>query len=208
VARRLPEDPDKRRLQIFKRAYQNLEHWRALIEDRGMDTVIPDPGTGEDIYIGDLMVGIDTLPRQQRAAFELICLKGYTETAARDVLLPHSKSSTPVQQYADSGLARMVKAYDAKQAGLWPPVEEPKLIKKPRRRSLIMAVLHPIVRQGLEKTRKEILVQIEGLKTALKQVDDMLVPVSIEPITETLNGEVKPDLKAVAKEMAAAGISE
>src|SRR4051812_17260257 len=116
MARRLPDDPDKRRLQVFKRCYQSMEHWHALMEDRGMTDVITTP-EGEDIYLNDLMVGLHKLPRRQRQAFELICLKGYTETAARDEMLPDSKSSTPVQQYADSGLARMVSAYDAKQRG-------------------------------------------------------------------------------------------
>jgi hypothetical protein len=73
--------------------------------------------TGEDIYIGDLLVGLDSLPRRQRQAFELICLQGYTESAATEVILPNSNSSTPVQQYADAGLIRMIAAYDKKQAG-------------------------------------------------------------------------------------------
>jgi hypothetical protein len=175
LVRRLPEDPDKRRLQVFKRFYQHLEHIWALAEDRGMDRVVTDPVSNEDIYIGDLLVGLPTLPPRQREAFELICLQGYTETAARDRMLPHSKSSTPVQQYADSGLARMVSAYDAYQRGEWPPEPAPKPIKKTKRRSILMAAaLHPIVKQGLEATRKKILAEIEGLKVALAQVDELL----------------------------------
>lgn len=84
--------------------------------------VIPLPGIvttpeGEEVYLGDMMRGIDDLPPRQREAFVMICLQGYTETAATRVMLPNSKWSTPVQQYADTALARMVAAYDAVQNG-------------------------------------------------------------------------------------------
>jgi hypothetical protein len=224
VARRLPDDPAKRRQQVFKRIYQHLEHIWALAEDRGMDRVITDPETGEDIYVSDLLVGLDSLPPRQRQAFELICLQGYTETAARDEMLPNSKSSTPVQQYADSGLVRVIDAYDAYQAGRWPPPALPKSIKKTKRRFTTMAAaaLHPLLRQGLEATKKKILAEIEGLKVALQQVDGLLegglkqpepAPASngivtppIPPATPV--SEDKPDIKAMAQEMVAAAKSE
>lgn len=126
MGRRLPEyDPDrdgdysrsKRRLQIFKRIYQNYYHWRSLRESGMVDDIITI--AGEEVYLGDLMTGIETLPNRQRQAFELICLRGYTESAATEILLPNSKWSTPVQQYSDDGLRKMVAAYDAKQDGTW-----------------------------------------------------------------------------------------
>lgn len=211
MVRRLPDDPDKRRLQYFKRLYQHKEHWHALMEDRGMDDVIKTP-EGEDIFLGDLMVGLSLLPNRQRQAFELICLQGFTETAARDRLLPNSKSSTPVQQYADSGLVRMVHAYDCRQQGVWPPTDLPNPKKKSKKRSLLMAVLHPIVRTGLEKTRKEILVQIEGLKVALAQVDELLggapktEPAPTVPAPNPKpDPNQKPELAQMAKELAKTG---
>lgn len=109
----------KRRLQTFKRIYQNYYHWQSLREagETGDVLTVED----EDYYFGDLLVGLETLPRRQRQAFELICLRGYTEAAATAILLPHSKWTTPVQQYSDDGLLKMVLAYDAKQAGTWDP---------------------------------------------------------------------------------------
>jgi hypothetical protein len=68
------------------------------------------------------MVGIDSLPNRQRQAFELICLRGYTESAATAILLPNSRWSTPVQQYSDDGLKKMIAAYDARQDGTWDPL--------------------------------------------------------------------------------------
>ena len=128
MGRRLPTfDPDdgeystsKRRIQVFKRIYQNYYHWRSLIESGGASDILA--VDGEEIYIGDLMIGIDTLPLRQRQAFELICLQGYTESAATAILLPNSRCSTPVQQYSDDGLKKMVAAYDAKQNGTWDAV--------------------------------------------------------------------------------------
>lgn len=132
MARRLPDDPVKRRLQWFKRTYQHLQHFQCLLETGSM----PMPGIittpeGEEIYLSDLMSGIEELPPRQREAFTLICLKGYTETAATQVMLPNSRWSTPVQQYADTALARMVAAYDKKQQGIWAILEEQNVEKKP-----------------------------------------------------------------------------
>ena len=77
--------------------------------------VVTIPETQEEVYLNDLMVGIDSLPPRQRQAFQLICREGWTETDATRVMLPESKWSTPVQQYADTALARMIAAYDAYQ---------------------------------------------------------------------------------------------
>jgi len=84
-----------------------------------ISAVITDPETNEDICLDDLMVGIDTLPPKQKQAFELICLQSYTETAATEIMLPNSRWSTPVQQYADEGLDKMIRAYDLFQNGDW-----------------------------------------------------------------------------------------
>jgi hypothetical protein len=130
MGRRLPPyDPDKdgqyavskRRIQIFKRVYQHYYHWQSLRESGEVNDVLN--VDGEEIYLGDLMTGIDILPNRQRQAFELICLRGYTESAATAILLPNSRWSTPVQQYSDDGLKKMISAYDAKQNGTWDPVE-------------------------------------------------------------------------------------
>lgn len=109
----------KRRLQTFKRLYQNYYYWQALREAGEVGDVLSIEGV--DYYIGDLMVGIETLPRRQRQAFELICMRGFTEAAATKLLLPDSKWTTPVQQYSDDGLLKMVIAYEAVQAGAWDP---------------------------------------------------------------------------------------
>jgi DNA-directed RNA polymerase specialized sigma24 family protein len=160
MARRLPDDPVKRRLQWFKRTYQHLEHFQCLLESGSM----PMPGIittpeGEEIYLSDLMSGIEDLPPRQREAFTLICLQGYTETAATKVMLPNSRWSTPVQQYADTALARMVAAYDKKQQGIWALLEDQKVEKEPvpkKRRIVAKApsvseVLHEHLQTALDE---------------------------------------------------------
>lgn len=227
MVRKLPSDPVKKRNQHFKRIYQHLEHWQALMEDRGMPDVITAPD-GEDIYIRDLLVGIDHLPPRQRQAFELICLGGFTETAARDILLPNSKSSTPVQQYADSGLIRMISAYDLKQMGQWPPEPVIKPIKrksKPKKkitwRKFMEALqLHPLVKAGLEKTRNEAISNMEPLQAQLKVLQDSIADLqaALDQVDEILGAapdpivpapnpvpEGKPSLQDMAKELVAAG---
>lgn len=129
MARRLPEyeegkdgeySTSKRRLQVFKRIYRGMPEWRSLMETGEVGAVIKTVD-GEDVYYYDLLVGLDSLPRRQKQAFVLICLRSFTESDATAVMLPGSRWTTPVQQYSDMALARMVKAYDEKQAGTWDP---------------------------------------------------------------------------------------
>jgi hypothetical protein len=193
--RKLPIEPEKRRKQVFKRCFQHIDHWKALIEDHGMSDVITSD-EGEDIYLRDLLVGIDYLPPRQRQAFELICLRGYTESAARDVLLPNSKSSTPVQQSAESALIRMIAYYDDKQAGVWPP--DPKSIRK-KSRAIIMVVVHPLVRRHLEDARNNINKEIENLELARRQVEELLKSAAAGPqtLTPVTNPAHDPELVTV-----------
>lgn len=108
----------------FKRIYQQRERFISALEAGyfSLPLIITIPETGEEIGFDDLMVGIDSLPPQQRKAFELICCLEWTETDATKVILPDSKWSTPVQQYADTALDRMIRAYDDYQeTGKKPP---------------------------------------------------------------------------------------
>lgn len=123
MGRKLPEDPTKRRLQIYKRLYQHMPHWYELMCSGDMEDIITTID-GEEVFYYDLLIGLDFLPPRQRQAFELICLQGYTESAATKEMLPNSKWSTPIQQYSDMALARMVAAYDQKQAGTWNPAAQ------------------------------------------------------------------------------------
>lgn len=129
---------------------------------------------GEEIYLSDLMVGIDDLPPRQREAFTLICLQGYTETAATKVMLPNSRWSTPVQQYADTALARMVAAYDKCQAGVWAVLEEPqkKIAAKSKKRRVPVASTKSAVPASVsEVLQKHLQAALDELLDRRKQVE-------------------------------------
>jgi len=68
-----------------------------------------------------------------------------------------------------------------------------------------MTVLHPLVRRGLEQTRKEILTQLESHQQALAQVDALLQQHQA-PTQPAPNPRPEGrDLKEMARELASAG---
>lgn len=167
MARQLPDDPVKRRIARFRAIYQHMPHWYEQMVAGQMNDVITTP-EGEEIYYGDLLVGLDDLPPRQREAFELICLQGYTETAAAKVMLPNSRWSTTVQQHVNAALERMVARYDEQQSGVR------RFIKKVR----ALMALHPLIedhlKEALKAARAEIQAQINELRAATGQIDQML----------------------------------
>lgn len=98
--------------------YAHYAHWESLVESEHLMFLTLD---GEEVYFYDVMVGMCTLPPRQKEAFTLHVLQGYSEKAAAEVMFPNSKWSTPVQQYSNIALKKMVEAYDNWQAGI-PPV--------------------------------------------------------------------------------------
>ena len=70
-----------------------------------------------------------------------------------------------------------------------------------------MASPHPLLRKHREEAKKDILAQIAGLKAAVAQVDTMLTGDSKSPTqpAPTPKPEGKPDLDAMARELAATG---
>jgi hypothetical protein len=168
MARQLPDDPHKRRQAVFRRLYQFMPHWREQIVAGIMTDIIVDPESGEEIFYGDLMVGLDTLPPRQREAFTLICMQGYTETAAAKIMLPNSKWSTTVQQHVNAALERMVARYDEQQSGVR------QLIIKWRSAMSLHPLLESHIKDAAKEARKAIVAELEQLKAALAQVDQLL----------------------------------
>lgn len=117
MPRQLPTDPAKRRVALWKRMYSQYEHWASLVESHQIYYITLE---GEEIYFYDVMVGLDTLPPRQRLAFDLHVLQGYSEQAAAQVMFPGSKWSTPVQQYSNIALQKMIEAHDNYQHGIVP----------------------------------------------------------------------------------------
>lgn len=185
MARQLPEDPAKRRIAVFRRLYQFMPHWREQIVAGTMTDIILDPESGEEIFYGDLLVGLDTLPPRQREAFTLICMQGYTETAAAKIMLPNSKWSTTVQQHVNAALERMVARYDEQQSGVR------QLIKKWRTVMSLHPLLETHLKDAAKEARKAILSELEQLKAALAQVDQLMKGGDLSGAPET-KAEVTP----------------
>lgn len=108
MTRRLSEDPERRRLQLFRAIFINYYKWQALVESEGVQFLAID---GEEIYFYDLLVGLDDLPPRQRQAFELHLLFGMTEKEAA-AQMGFTKWVTLVGQYSTAALKRMVVSYD------------------------------------------------------------------------------------------------
>lgn len=113
MVRKLSNDPEKRRHQLFRRLYNYFFEWGALIEAEGTSHFLILPG-GEEVYRGDLLVGLESLSENHKLAFTLICLQGMTESQACEEGFGRI---VPVQQWADAALKKMVKAYDEQQSG-------------------------------------------------------------------------------------------
>lgn len=187
--RALPEDPYRRRIQYFKRIYLHMPHWREQILTGAMTDIITIPETSEDICYGDLLVGHDRLSPRQRQAFDLICLQGFTETAAAAVMVPDARWSTNVQQHVNAALERMVAAYDEYQSGVF------RLLKRWKG----LMAMHPTLKKHLDGallaaqedlnnelrdlTSEEQRIRSEKTKTkaALDQVTQMMGEEAAEP---------------------------
>lgn len=109
VSRKLSDDPERRRLQLFRSIYINYFKWEALVESEGLHFLNID---GEEVYFYDLLTGLDSLPPRQRQAFELHLLFGMTEKEAA-AEMGFTKWVTLVGQYSTAALKRMVASYDS-----------------------------------------------------------------------------------------------
>ena len=108
MPRKLSDDPEKRRLQIFRRIYSHWYDWKSLIEQEQLHFLEID---GETIYFYDLLVGLDSLPPRQKEAFVVHILRGIPEREASKVM--GTSWVSLVGQYSTAALKKMVAAYDA-----------------------------------------------------------------------------------------------
>ena len=108
MPRKLSDDPEKRRLQIFRRIYSHWYDWKSLIEQEQLHFLEID---GETIYFYDLLVGLDSLPPRQKEAFVVHILRGIPEREASKIM--GTSWVSLVGQYSTAALKKMVAAYDA-----------------------------------------------------------------------------------------------
>lgn len=108
MPRKLSTDPEKRRLQIFRRIYTHWHEWKSLVEQEQLHFIDVE---GETIYFHDLLVGLDKLPPRQRQAFVIHILYCTPEREASKIM--ETSWVSLVGQYSAAALKKMVAAYDA-----------------------------------------------------------------------------------------------
>lgn len=166
MVKKLSSDPVKRRYQIFRRLYEKYYEWGALIESEGISHFMFTPD-GEEVYRGDLLIGFDSLKPNQKIAFDLLCLRGMTETQAQREQF--NGRLVPVQQHADTALKKMVKAYDEQQQGGYVSPEKKKRLQELERRlsgsrrdGLNSSEVSPTTRLGSRQRRVLSLLEEKG----------------------------------------------
>ena len=112
--RRSAEMPEwKRRCLLLERILRQYQQWQALYEDEGIATLTI---YGEEWHFLDLLNGMNTLPPRQKLALWLIVIEDRKEVdVAR--MMNFSRWSTPVQQYKNIALWKLLKYHDGK--GEW-----------------------------------------------------------------------------------------
>lgn len=107
MPRKLSTDPEKRRLQIFRRIYTHWWEWQSLVESEQLHFIDVE---GETIYFHDLLVGLDKLPPRQKEAFVIHILQCIPEREASKIM--NTSWVSLVGQYSTAALKKMVAAYD------------------------------------------------------------------------------------------------
>ncbi|AVO25016.1 RNA polymease sigma factor [Rhodococcus phage Finch] len=114
MGRKLPTDPERRRLHLFRNLYVNYYRWGREIE--GNPQLVFLNVDGEEVFYYDLLTGLEALPKRMREAFELHLMFGMSEKdAARE--MGFKKWPTLVGQYSTAALRRMIVAYDTVHTG-------------------------------------------------------------------------------------------
>lgn len=109
----IPEEEIKKKIKLLGDILRNLQQWLVFVEDEGLFFITIE---GEEYFVYDLLEGIEMLPKRQKEAIELMCLQDLKEAeVARR--MGFTKWTTPAQQYAKSGLRKLVAYHMAK--GMW-----------------------------------------------------------------------------------------
>lgn len=108
MPRKLSTEPEKRRLQIFRRIYAHYYEWQSLVEEQQLHFIDVE---GETIYFYDLLRGLEKLPPRQKEAFVIHILYGIPEREASKIM--NTSWVSLVGQYSTAGLKKMVAFYDA-----------------------------------------------------------------------------------------------
>ena len=100
----------KEKRKIFSRVLKNYAAWKSLVESEGLFSITL--RDGEEIHYMDILDGFKVLPPRQRQAVWLMCVEDLPEVEVAQ-MMGFKGWPTPVQQYKNIGLARLIKYQEA-----------------------------------------------------------------------------------------------
>lgn len=100
----------KEKRKTFSRVLKNYAAWKSLVESEGLFSIkLRD---GEELHYMDILEGFKVLPPRQRQAVWLMCVEDKSEVEVAEIM-GFQSWPTPVQQYKNIGLARLIKYQEA-----------------------------------------------------------------------------------------------
>ena len=94
--------------QMLEAIYRNYQEFRELYQRTGIDEITLDGGIVVNIH--DVLRGIDELPKRQRQAVILMCLRNLREVDTAKIM-GFQKWSSPVSSYKRLGLTKIADKY-------------------------------------------------------------------------------------------------
>lgn len=102
----------KEKRKVYARVLKKYAYWKSLVEAEGEQfATIKLPG-GQEIHYMDVLEGFKVLPPRQRQAVWLMCVEDRSEAEVAQIM-DFKNQITPVQQYKNFGLARLIEYQEA-----------------------------------------------------------------------------------------------
>ncbi len=103
----------KRKRRLYGRVLKNYQLWVSMRESDGIETIrLVEDGIEYEFHYMDIMEGLRILPPRQREAVWLMCVEDRPEAEVAK-LMNFPKPVSPVQQYKNFGLARLIEYNEA-----------------------------------------------------------------------------------------------
>lgn len=118
----------KAKRRLFAKMLKHFAEWLSLVESEGLTTITVE---GEEYHYLDILSAFEVLPPRQREAVWLMCIEDRSE---QDVAQRMGFTSwpTPVQQYKNFGLAKMMVYQNASIDGKATMMKNSAKYRKPK----------------------------------------------------------------------------
>lgn len=99
----------KEKRRVFAKVLKNFAKWMSLVESEGLFTITVE---GEEMHYMDVLNSFEVVPTRQRQAVWLMCIEDRSEQDVAKIM-GFTSWPTPVQQYKNLGLSRMMRFLNA-----------------------------------------------------------------------------------------------